>query len=333
VPTGPNRFGQSIRVDPVFDALYQGYYILGIRQTVGGRLSYATPGFPTGHHCLAFIVEPDGWKICIDTQDRASLFPAGIMWCDVYGKVNVDPTLEYDPRVVPIGPSFGLRVWSLAPAALRAARNHSIAGARVTNPREFYANFYRQWRYRLPLSMYKHVEPDPGFVFFLASLWADDPICNQYRATFLRICRSSSALNVEGGFAPRQRGEVPGFDDLTLQRRYSLRHYLDGVQRSLFVFNTPAVFGCLGWKLGEYFAVGKAVISLPLNRELPAPLEHGRHIHFVDGSPESLRDAVDRLAADAPYRRALEAGAIDYFDRYLRPDRTIAGLLDVAASR
>jgi hypothetical protein len=330
------RTARRIRIDPVFDAFYQGFYVSAMRSvTDGSRPIYGNDGFPLGHNCLAFVVEPEGWRICIDTQDRARVHHSALEWCHVYGKVNVDPATQSvnDRRIVPVGPSFGLRVWGPIAAAVQAARSHRIAGARITNPRWFYKNFYRQWRYRLPLDDYQPALAQDGFVFFLASLWADDPECNASRATFLRSCRSRTNLRLEGGFAPRSRNDVKGFEELTVRKRYTLRRYIRGVKRSLFVFNTPAVLGCLGWKLAEFLALGKAIISLPLNRELPAPLEHGRHVHFVDGTADSIGEAIDRLASDQAYRRHLEVEARAYFESYLRPDRVLHRLVEAAARR
>ena len=85
--------------------------------------------------------------------------------------------------------------------------------------------------------------------------------------------------------------------------------------------------GCLGWKLGEFLALGKATISLPITRVLPAPLEHGVHLHVVDGSPDSLDDALDRLRRDHAYRRTLEINARQWYEEHLAPARLATRLL------
>ena len=109
--------------------------------------------------------------------------------------------------------------------------------------------------------------------------------------------------------------------------RYSMSAYLTKVGRSDVRFNNPAVHGCLGWKLGEFLALGKAIVSLPLDRALPAPLEHGVHIHIVDGSPESLDDALARLRSDDAYRTMLENNARGWYEEHLAPHRLAARLL------
>jgi glycosyltransferase involved in cell wall biosynthesis len=93
------------------------------------------------------------------------------------------------------------------------------------------------------------------------------------------------------------------------------------------VFNSPAVHACLGWKLGEFLALGKAILSLPLSRAMPSPFVHGEHVHYVADEEPAMRDAIERLLRDHPYRARLEIGARRYYLEYLSPERAIQRLL------
>jgi glycosyltransferase involved in cell wall biosynthesis len=108
-----------------------------------------------------------------------------------------------------------------------------------------------------------------------------------------------------------------------LHPHLSYRRWLQLTRSSAVVFNTPGVYGCLGWKLGEYLALGKAIISTPIRLQLPAHLQHGTHVHVVDGSEESMRDAIQRITSDDAYRLRLEFNSRAYFDRYLNPPAAI----------
>jgi hypothetical protein len=80
-------------------------------------------------------------------------------------------------------------------------------------------------------------------------------------------------------------------------------------------------------------ALAKAIVTTPPVRELPQPLVHGQHAHIVDGSAESLREAVHRLVSDREYRLHLERGARAYYDEVISPTRTIERLLAAARNR
>ena len=89
------------------------------------------------------------------------------------------------------------------------------------------------------------------------------------------------------------------------------------------VFNTPAYWQCHGWKLGEYMALGKAIVSTPLSNDLPAPLLHGEHIHIVENSQEAMREAVSFILTHPDYRQRLETNIQSYWQQYGTPEASL----------
>lgn len=322
---------------PAFNALYYSFYLAGLKELCGRALCYRRRAFPAfGHHALAFETGDDPpRRILISASDGPALQATALAWCDVYGKVNLDPSrvpAADAARCLAIGPSFPVRSWGPATALARAVANFLRCRGRVSSPREHFANFWRQYAYRLPLAAYQPAPAEPGYVFMAATLWKKEAATNLFRAHFVEACRSLPGLEVEGGFVPRRGVPVPGFEHVTSPRRYPAAEYLAKIRRSTVVFNTPAVASCHGWKLGEYLALGKAIVSTPLVRALPAPLVDGVHVHYVDGSVASIRAAVERLVADDGYRRRLEENARTYYLQYLRPARVIERVLDAASA-
>jgi len=319
----------SCRVYPGFNALYYSFYIAGLEAFVGAsRVTYRRRGFPAlSHHGLAIEMAGDPpCRLFVSSSDGPVLQQEALDWCDIYGKANLDPDLVPgdDPgRCLAIGPSFPVRLWSPTVAWSRALVNFLRCRCRVDSPREHFANFRRQYRYRLPMAAYEPGPSQPDFVFFASALWKKEPATNRFRAHFIEACQSLSRIRFEGGFIRRVRDDIPGFESMTVETRYAAVDYIGLLKRSAVVFNTPAISSCHGWKLAEYLALGKAIVSTPHVRALPAPLEHGVHIHYVDGSRSEIRDAVDRLTSDDEYRRRLEQGARDYYLRYLAPVRVI----------
>ena len=322
-----------VRVHPACNALYYSFYFEGLRRRCPRwRLRFATEGFPAdlGHHCLALIVEAPGEpprRLYVSAGDGPGIHAAGLQWCDVYAKVNLDPSqvpAAGAAKVLALGPSFPVRVWAPARAAALAAWTWLRGAARGARSwREHVANYWRQWRYRLPESAYGPRPGEPGYVFFAATLWRKHTRVNELRANFVRACREVEGLRFEGGFAPRRQGTVPGFEDCLAPRRYPFREYLEATGRSALVFNTPAVADCHGWKLGEFLAQGKAILSTPIVRALPAPLAHSVHLHRVSGERDELVRELRQVLADDAYRRGLEARAVGYYRDYLSPERAI----------
>ena len=93
----------------------------------------------------------------------------------------------------------------------------------------------------------------------------------------------------------------------------------------VIVFNTPSVSGCLGWKLGEYLCMGKAIVSSPLKRVMPGHTQE--FAHFITNGSQ-MEGAIGRLKQDEAYRQDLERKASAYFQKYLTPKAIIQRIAD-----
>ncbi len=98
-----------------------------------------------------------------------------------------------------------------------------------------------------------------------------------------------------------------------------MNKWLENTRKSILVFNTPAFWDCHGWKLGEYLAMGKCIVSTALSNDLPAPLIHGKHIHLVDNTEGSMREAVAYIIKHPEYRKQLEQNVRAYWEQYGSP--------------
>ena len=332
-----------IRIDPLFNAFYYSFYIEGLREIFGTQnLRYDTHvEWPLVPHSLCFEVE--GKRVYISAEDGSGFNSEALQWCDVYAKVNIDPNVQpehHHEKIFPIGPSFGVRNYGLANTLIHMTRTTTMVWTSYHNlrkrfgrywPREHIANHWRQYKHRLPLSVYRPAPSERDYVFFVGSVWKREAQTNEYRALFMDVCRSTPGLRFEGGFPPRSDHYQP-YEQLLMSQRVPFSEYIKKTKKSAVVFNTPAVHGCLGWKLAEYLALGKAIISTHVGRTLPSPFVHGEHMHFVDGSETSIRDAILRITSDDAYRANLERGAREYYDAYLSPRRVIERVVNAAVN-
>jgi hypothetical protein len=342
----------NVVLNPAFDIFYNSFYLHGLLELFGSsRIEYASRSFPRlSSGCLALLVRGTReLRVIIDPYDGAVITNynrRGLEWCDVYAKVNLASTLvpeDQRHKCLPIGPSFPVRLWGPMRSAWMAARTYrtSVDYAPrlqgINNSREHFANYSRQYRYALPLQSFVRTRTRDGYIYFLSSLWREEeaPGTNEYRARFIECCKANPAVVFEGGLVSSEPETSPPSDRFAgcmASGRVPLQEWLHKTQLSSIVFNTPAVWSCHGFKLAEFLALGKAIISTPLARELPAPLVHGQHIHYVDGSADAIRAAVDLLLSNREYRHHLEQNAQEYYERVLRPTRPISRLLDLAVS-
>jgi glycosyltransferase involved in cell wall biosynthesis len=134
--------------------------------------------------------------------------------------------------------------------------------------------------------------------------------------------------NVERDFPPYVRYKEE-FKDVLATERISMQAYIRGTRRSAVAFNTPSVCLCHGWKLAEYLAMGKAIISTPLSNVMPGEFVDGVHYRCC-GDVATIEDVMKELRADESKRESLKQNAKAYFEEYLSPCAVVKRILDRA---
>lgn len=321
-----------VRIMPWFNPEYHAYFMRGIEE-VFGRISIRIDpaAFPdlrsdwyAARDTFAFVI--DDVRYSISANDFPTTNGTLKAWSDVHGAVNT----AGETGVIPVGPNFAVRWLTTRQSARLLTQSLTWRRPRGWGRRGLLATLRRE-RQRAAWSMYQPSSaPEGGKFYYQGTYWAGHPQANMERVAYLKALRSTVGLKrVAGGLVPNG-GSLPA--DLNWASAQYVPHpqYVEAIKRSPFVFNHPAVHGCLGWKLGEFFALGKAIISTPLANAVPGHLEHGTHWHVTD--VPGLPTAIEMLAQDGDYRRHLEVGAASYYSNEISPKRVIERLLDAATN-
>ena len=346
----------SIIIDPRSSYAYSSFYLYGLIQLYGKRhIHFSMRPFShlpePGWNMRLIVTNKDKeTKIFIHTNDTYQISKCDYEWCDVYGSVNANfwhtPEADY-PKLISLCPSFGIRVLSKPQAmwyatqtflqampyiAKRAEWNKYLNRHEVNvykNIKHHFGRIYKTTVNRLPYQAYTNTEQSlDDYVFFCSTLWYDHPDnqndagVNLRRAHFMRACKAIHNLRFEGGFVADSTSSKEKFADL-LTTGVSMTEWVEKTKRSSFVFNTPAFWDCHGWKLGEYLALGKCILSTPLSNDLPAPLVHGEHIHIVEPTEDAITEAVKYILANPDYRHILERNAKAYWEQYGTPEQSL----------
>ena len=343
----------KVIVDPRSNYPYCSFYLFGLERIVGYRnIVYSLNPFRDLNDFgdMRFIIK-DGdkqTKYFIHMNDSYHILEQDYEWSDVYGCVNANFThcpKEKYPKLVSLVPSFGIRYESTFSKAMLNTMmilfpvwkyvqkkkewnkaTQSMECNRMLNIKHYFTRRYKAWKNRLPLSAYDNeIKSEDNYIFFLSTLWysddwnQNDKTVNLRRAHYVRVCKSIPGVTFEGGLLGDAFSSNQLFADVYTDKRETFANWLEKTKRSAFVFNTPAFWNCHGWKLGEFLALGKCIISTPLSNDLPHPLEHGVNIHFVEENEQSIREAVEYILAHPDYRHKLERGARDYWEKWGTP--------------
>ena len=350
----------KIVIDPRSSFQYSSYYIKGLKNLVSWyrivfRLSPFQQLDDLGNNFRFIIIDKNGdWhKFFIHTDDTFHLRMQDYQWCDVYGCVNTNyghsPKHEY-PKLVSLCPSYGiipassLFIVRMAISCFLHGFNSIIKRAEWSvekqdhvvdwrkNIRHYWSRIYKGITQRMPYESYIPQQSEDNYIFFLSTLWysdqwnKNDDGVNKRRACFIRACQKIARvrdITFEGGFANRSSSKSATLFAECMSEPASMEDWIKKTHRSALVFNTPAFWDCHGWKLGEYLAMGKCIISTPLSNDLPAPLQHGVNVFFAEETEESLYEAITFLLDNPDYRNHLEKGASEYWQNYGTPEASL----------
>ena len=328
----------KIIIDPEDDIQYMSFYVKGLIDRYGhSNVVYNRHAFEElsdtdrATRTMRFIIKEGTHekRYTIDTNDSYRINESLYDWCDVYGSVNTNwaKTPEnLQGKLVSLCPSFAIRYTH--PLLAWPAAAIGVMGTR--RPRRKYLGCWKRMLQRPQLKEYTSQPAHDNYIFHLSTLWQSDEWnrnnegVNLRRAYFIRACRAlEPELHFEGGLAASPNNPTAQLFSDCLASRISSQACLDKTKESTFVFNTPAYWDCHGWKLGEYMALGKAILSTPLSNDLPAPLVHGQHIHVTGAIQEEMVEAIKYMLSHPDYRHLLETNIRDYWQQYGTPEASL----------
>jgi hypothetical protein len=338
----------KVIIDVSSRIVYASYYIQGLYKVFGKKnVSFSSRYFNdlkrgsieySFEHYFAFVlIEPNKnpKKIVIDFCDPPDINPTAYKWCDYYAKINLNYTEteeEFRKKLILIPPGFGINIWNQRQTLYHCLVNLvKCKFSPIVGCKRFFQDYYIQYK-RPSLADYKNTEQNnlavsTPYVFMIATLWGSNGAhTNRKRKAFIELVKLQKCTFEGGFFVKEHTKKNEAYREFIFTEPYTSARYIEKIKQSDFVFNTPAVHNCHGWKLAEYLAMGKAIISTPLSNEIPGNLQHDKNIHIVSNDDE-LAIAVTSLTNDAQYRNTLGRNANSYFEEFVRPTAVINTIL------
>lgn len=334
---------KKVIIYPGGDISYQSFYIYGLEKMFGKmNISYSSKPFHELHletwaKCkdIFFVIIDEHNHVkryFISCNDSYQVHDDVWQWTDVYGSVNANfehTDESYWSKMVSLCPSFGIRCWSYPMTMVHTLYNNMAHYGTLRHCVGRHLAMMRRQRYETYNSMSNQSVEFLNSIFFLSTLWYNDEWnkndegVNKARANFIRASQkvaNETTLSFEGGFVSQGEGRssVQLFQDC-MYHSLTMDEWLSKTQNSLLVFNTPAFWNCHGWKLGEYMAMGQCIVSTILSNDLPSPLNHGEHIHFVENSEEAMLDAIKYIYSHPEYNQKLRRNIKEYWEKYGTP--------------
>ena len=152
---------------------------------------------------------------------------------------------------------------------------------------------------------------------------------NETRAHCIRLLRKEFSDRFLGGFihtdyaAKNYAGALLSSNEISEKQNYIklLRQYPVCV-------TTTGLHGSIGWKMGEYVAFSRAIVSESLNYEVPGDFRQSKN-YLAFNEPDQCIKGVHDLLTDDDLRYRMMQANHEYYRRYLKPDAMIRRTLKI----
>lgn len=305
---------------------------------------------------LAMLVERADLKVrCIfDLQDSPAIgLPGALSWCDFYFKRSLENStftgLDEKARrkLRPYG--FNYQVLSSSKAYFFKrilleffSRPYNPFSQKnrfhLSNLKEY---FEAMWKTPSPL-----LGPDtlsPGThdlsnnILFQCRLWdptqmaeknrGDAERINTERVEIIRRLKIEFGSSFVGGLQHNDYAQRVAPDLLINSKHLAERNaYINLVKKSRVVISSPGLLGSNGWKLGEYVALGKCIVSESIDTFLSGTFRSGVHYMPYTSADDCVEKVVNLFKKEAQVEYFMKNTADYYFD-YLAPDILMRNLL------
>ncbi|MDN5211554.1 hypothetical protein QQ020_05815 [Fulvivirgaceae bacterium BMA12] len=293
------------------------------------------------------VVVNGQFTILYDNSDGYELIYPELDDIDFYFKRSFFPEyvqkLTDGHKIYPLG--FNYEVYSEHDQALKRALWSN-------NLKDFFKSYVRASKplskllkveSSIATSHFKYFEGQPKstdrpLILFMARLWEPSKVSssksksereeiNHLRATCIRTLRKEFGELFVGGLANTDFA-VKQYPDCVLNQKNMARkaNYLKLMHNASICIATTGLMGSVGWKMAEYIAGAKAIVSEKNYYEFPGDFKEG--CNFL--SFEKLEDCIENVAylVDNPLKRLeMMKANQSYYRQFLRPDQLVLNSL------
>jgi hypothetical protein len=335
--------------------LYTG--LCGLMEQGMARVKFVVPRagekiFTSDSLTICLKVRSSGGKdylLAIDLRDHSDVFALPLLEiCDVYLKRSYyEPDLSSVPdtlrrKIIPFGLNYGCRsrlstrrifsalIPNMAASLLRSPK--TILGQ--LNPRRSILYQYMTTALEADFEQRPEAEVE-ATVLFQTRVYEPDEICpddpfevNDGRVRLVRALREAFREKFRGGLVPTAYAKEH-YPDAISEQPTRQSQYIAWGKQSLVGIYTRGLYHSLAFKLPEYLASAKCIVSEPLRNNLPRPLVAGEH-YMEFRTPEECIAHCARLLEDETLARALRRQAWNYYQREVKPTPHLDAVLSRA---
>lgn len=281
------------------------------------------------------VVINDNIKVIFDTMDEQDFYATTVMKIsniDYYFKRSFKSyeANKYSFKAYPLGLNYDVY-----------SKNGNILGTKevIKNKIRKVVRNYKYDFYTENFESFSLSEDIPK-ICFLARVWdtnskeienekirQEREEINNFRVACIKACKENFKENFVGGIEDNEfaRKNYPEYiienNDITKRDKF-----LDIMKETEICIATTGLHKSIGWKLGEYVAASRVIVSEPLYYELPGEFKCGKnYIEFR--SVDELINVLRKLINNKENRQEIMKNNLYYYNNYVKPEMIVLNTL------
>jgi hypothetical protein len=287
------------------------------------------------------VIVNDSTKLYYDCHDSSEIDEAAISEVDCYFKRSYAPAMIPTSRLAKVFP-LGLN-YALFSAEFDRLEQQRLSAFEPELDNESYKLLFRPTVENMHAAPNRVPEPR---VLFSTRAWdptdhpdrssekiAERTSLNETRARCIELLREVFGDYFLGGFVHSPYA-VRNYPKLLLKDNgiSAPENYVKLLSLYPICVATTGLHGSIGWKLAEYVAFSRAIVSERLNYQVPEDFKPGKN-YLEFGEPEECVALVRVLMSNDALRYAMMESNQEYYLTYLRPDAMIKRTLLIGLSK
>jgi len=272
-------------------------------------------------------IEVNGRRLGIELSDHADFWDRDLLsWAEVYAKrsLNLDLPQPHGVRVIPFGLHCSGRS-KRSMTELFAALAYALPRSRTHSLNDYYkyvvTPHWQDFEYRPDA-------PVDETILYQTRLWEaneapGDENVNDERVSLLKLLKAEFNHRCIGGLVPTPYA-LKHYPDMVTPQATRQPQYIKWAKSAAVGIYSRGLFGSYAFKMAEFLASSKCIVSEPLQNQLNAPLNH----ISIFNTNEQCVAACERLLSNGRLRREHRHYSWWYYNDHVQPKAVVSRLLN-----
>lgn len=151
---------------------------------------------------------------------------------------------------------------------------------------------------------------------------------NKFRVKCIKKCKEKYGEQFIGGLQDTEYARLH-YKDLIVSNEFTDKSkFIECIKKSNVCVATTGLHNSIGWKLPEYVAASRAIITEELNYEITGKFKEGVNYLMFKDSDELIKN-IEVLKSDKELLYNMMIKNNEYYNKFIRPDKLILNTLNM----